>query len=133
MCKTSKPAISNSIQAMAEPYLSRKKDFLDLKFTNPIDQSIALYCLDNDTAFVTQLNPKTESHLELLKKWVIKNYQNYITLLNIEKDNDELLNLYLYIKFKKELENGRKSDNPAQFFKEINLIKKNSTDKSTDN
>ena len=95
----------NDVQILARPYMERKKKFSELNLNDPSDIEIALYCINHKQTLLSELNVKDDSHLNLLKTWVSSGYSNYITLTRNNIYHKDLLDIYLYLKFKKAIEN----------------------------
>ncbi len=100
MCFKKDPTPQDPISEAAKPYLTGKKPFLNLDFTNYRDREIALYCLKRNTALLQQLDKEQASHVSLLSSWIDKDFSNYIHIYNFKLSTPALLERYLYLKFR---------------------------------
>lgn len=93
---------NNKEQAIANSIISGEKDFLSLNFDRVEDREAALICLDKMQLLALRLNVETPSHLELLKLWVKRKFENLL-ILAPEQRCAELVNIFLEGKFQRQL------------------------------
>ena len=100
MCFKKEPTPQDPVSEAAKPYLSGKKPFLSLDFTNYRDREIALYCLKRNIAFLQVLDKTQPTHVSLLASWIDQDFSNYIHIYNYKLSTPALLERYLFIKFR---------------------------------
>lgn len=86
-----------------ESILEGKKDFFALNFELAEDRETALTCMDKMQIFARRMNVNDPTHLDLLKMWIERKYDN-IFFLSPEQRCKELITLFLELKFYNQLE-----------------------------
>lgn len=94
-----------------ESILAGEKDFFSLNFDRIEDREIGLNCLDRMQLLALRLNIDIPSHLELLKLWIKRKFENLL-ILAPEQRCTELVNIFLEEKFKRQLS---QQSNPDPF------------------
>lgn len=82
---------------------------MTLNFDSVEERDIALKCMDRVPLLAHRMRVENPSHLEVLKMWVTRKFENLL-ILAPEQRCAELVNIYLEQKFKTQLTQGNGTD-----------------------